>query len=85
MSSMRLIIHINNQVLFSFFLFLCYTMSTCLVSLPTNVFTIQDVVLDSPVWRANMTHLEDQIDQYEKWLDGFIRALKTYIESVTSK
>ncbi|ORE19893.1 hypothetical protein BCV71DRAFT_93991 [Rhizopus microsporus] len=30
-----------------------------------------------------MTHLEDQIDQYEKWLDGFIRALKTYIESVT--
>lgn len=56
-----------------------------LVSSPTNILTIQDVVLDSPVWRANVSHLEDQIDQFEKWIDGFIRALKNYIEALTSK
>ncbi|KAI9253703.1 hypothetical protein EDC94DRAFT_262529 [Helicostylum pulchrum] len=52
-----------------------------LVSSPTNILTIQDVVLDSPVWRANVLHLEDQIDQFEKWIDGFIRALKNYIDA----
>ncbi|KAG0743102.1 hypothetical protein G6F62_005737 [Rhizopus arrhizus] len=57
-------------------------MANCLVSLPTHIFTLQDIVLDSPVWRTNMIHLEDQIDQYEKWLDGFIRYLKSYIESM---
>ncbi|EIE92406.1 hypothetical protein RO3G_16928 [Rhizopus delemar RA 99-880] len=57
-------------------------MANCLVSLPTHIFTLQDIVLDSPVWRTNMIHLEDQIDQYEKWLDGFIRYLKSYIESI---
>lgn len=56
-----------------------------LVSSPTNILTIQDVVLDSPVWRANVLHLEDQIDQFEKWIDGFIRALKNYIEALISK
>lgn len=56
-----------------------------LVSSPTNILTIQDVVLDSPVWRANVLHLEDQIDQFEKWIDGFIRALKNYIDAFISK
>jgi hypothetical protein len=55
------------------------------VSSPTNILTIQDVVLDSPVWRANVLHLEEQIDQFEKWIDGFIRALKNYIEATNSK
>ncbi|KAG2233388.1 hypothetical protein INT48_000391 [Thamnidium elegans] len=53
-----------------------------LISSPTNILTIQDVVLDSPVWRANVLHLEDQIDQFEKWIDGFIRALKNYIDAL---
>lgn len=52
-----------------------------LVSSSTNILTIQDVVLDSPVWRANVLHLEDQIDQFEKWIDGFIRSLKSYIDA----
>lgn len=55
-----------------------------LISLPTNILTIQDVVLDSPVWRANVLHLEDQIDQFEKWINDFIRALKNYIEAIHS-
>ncbi|KAF1805942.1 hypothetical protein FB192DRAFT_1365244 [Mucor lusitanicus] len=53
-----------------------------LVSSPTNILTLQDVILDSPVWRANVLHLEEQIDQFEKWIDGFTRALKSYIEAI---
>ncbi|KAK4513061.1 Glutaredoxin [Mucor velutinosus] len=53
-----------------------------LVSSPTNLLTLQDVILDSPVWRANVLHLEEQIDQFEKWIDGFTRALKNYIEAI---
>lgn len=56
-----------------------------LVSSPTNILTLQDVILDSPVWRANVLHLEEQIDQFEKWIDGFTRALKSYIEAIHSK
>lgn len=56
-----------------------------LLAYPTNTFTIQDVILDSPVWRANVIHLEEQIDQFEKWIDSFIRALKSYIEAINSK
>ncbi|CAO3668979.1 unnamed protein product [Rhizopus stolonifer] len=59
-------------------------MATCLVSLPTQLITLQDIIVDSPVWRANAILLEDQIDQYEKWLDGFIRALKSYIEAMST-
>ncbi|KAI8053146.1 uncharacterized protein B0P05DRAFT_433831, partial [Gilbertella persicaria] len=55
-----------------------------LVSSSTNILTIQDVVLDSPVWRANVLHLQDQIDIFEKWIDGFIKALKSYIETMIS-
>ncbi|KAL9552880.1 hypothetical protein MBANPS3_003554 [Mucor bainieri] len=53
-----------------------------LVSSPTNILTLQDVILDSPVWRANVLHLDEQIDQFEKWIDGFTRALKNYIEAI---
>lgn len=56
-----------------------------LYSLPTNTFTIQDVILDTPVWRSNVIHLEEQIEHFEKWIDGFIRALKSYIEVINSK
>ncbi|KAI8342234.1 hypothetical protein BD560DRAFT_359388 [Blakeslea trispora] len=53
-----------------------------LVSSSTNTLTIQDVVLDSPVWRSNLLHLQDQVDLFEKWVEGFMKALKSYIESI---
>ncbi|KAL0075818.1 hypothetical protein J3Q64DRAFT_1370407 [Phycomyces blakesleeanus] len=53
-----------------------------LVASPTNTLTLQDVVLDSPVWRANVIHLEDQMEQFSKWIDRFIRMIKQYIESI---
>jgi hypothetical protein len=57
----------------------------CLVSTALNLLTIQDVLLDSPTWRAYISHKLDQTDQFEKWIDGFLRALKTYIDSCKSK
>jgi hypothetical protein len=56
-----------------------------LVSYATQVLTIQDVLTDSPVWRANLIHIEDQMDQFEKWMEGFLRALKSYIDAIKSK
>ncbi|KAI8364665.1 uncharacterized protein BYT42DRAFT_589984 [Radiomyces spectabilis] len=53
-----------------------------LVATPTHLLTLHDVVLDSPVWRSNIQHLEEQIDHCEKWLEAFIRALKQYIDAV---
>jgi hypothetical protein len=55
-----------------------------LVSSATNTLTVQDVILDSPVWRANIAHIEDQIEQFEKWVDGFVRALKSYLDAIQS-
>lgn len=55
-----------------------------LVSLPTNLWTIHDVLLGSPVWKANILHLEEQIDHFEKWVDGFTRALKQYVDAIVS-
>ncbi|KAI8367898.1 hypothetical protein EDC96DRAFT_421536, partial [Choanephora cucurbitarum] len=55
-----------------------------LVSSSTNTLTIQDVVLDSPVWRSNLLHLQDQVDLFEKWVEGFMKALRSYIESIVS-
>ena len=56
-----------------------------LVSSPTNIWTLHDVILDSPVWKSNIIHLEEQIDQFEKWVDGFTKALKQFIDAVISK
>ncbi|KAI8997434.1 hypothetical protein BDB01DRAFT_38100 [Pilobolus umbonatus] len=56
--------------------------SGSLIASPTNILTIHDVILDSPVWRANLLHLEDQIEHFEKWIDGFLRALKGYIDVI---
>ncbi|KAI9468461.1 MAG: hypothetical protein EXX96DRAFT_513009 [Benjaminiella poitrasii] len=49
---------------------------------PTRILTIQDVLLDTPVWRTNKIRLEDQLDSFEKWTDGFIPALKNYIDII---
>ncbi|KAI9322134.1 hypothetical protein BX666DRAFT_577133 [Dichotomocladium elegans] len=53
-----------------------------LVSSPTNVWTLHDVILDSPVWKSNLAHLEEQIDHFEKWVEGFTRALKQFVDAV---
>ena len=42
-------------------------MSEGLVSFPPNLWTIQDVLIDSPVWKSNILHLEEQNDHFEKW------------------
>ncbi|KAI8082929.1 uncharacterized protein BX664DRAFT_186199 [Halteromyces radiatus] len=54
-----------------------------LISYPTHILTLQDVIVDSPVFRSNVQHLEDQVDLFEKWLEGFIRVLKSYIDALT--
>ncbi|KAI8141299.1 hypothetical protein BJV82DRAFT_670923 [Fennellomyces sp. T-0311] len=57
-------------------------MAEALVSLPTNAWSIQDVILDSPVWKSNILHLEEQIDHFEKWVEGFMKSLKQYVDAV---
>ncbi|KAI7905361.1 uncharacterized protein BX663DRAFT_499465 [Cokeromyces recurvatus] len=51
-------------------------------SFPTQVLTVQDILLDSPVWRITKSQLEDQLDAFERWADDFIPALKNYIDSI---
>ena len=60
-------------------------MSEGLISFPTNLWTIQDVLIDSPVWKSNILHLEEQIDHFEKWVEGLMKSLKQYIDAVISK
>ncbi|KAI9265211.1 hypothetical protein BDA99DRAFT_604465 [Phascolomyces articulosus] len=57
-------------------------MSDGLISFPTNIWTIHDVIIDTPVWKSNILHLEEQIDHFEKWVEGFMKALKQYIDAV---
>lgn len=60
------------------------TVPPALISSPTHVWTPKDVILDSPVWRANIIHLEEQIEHFERWVDGFTKSLKQYIDAVKS-
>ncbi|KAI9486206.1 MAG: hypothetical protein EXX96DRAFT_475495 [Benjaminiella poitrasii] len=48
------------------------------------MFTLYDAVTDSPVFRTNMTHYDQQLDQLEHWLDSFSRQLKQYAEKLKS-
>ncbi|ORY94894.1 hypothetical protein BCR43DRAFT_526032 [Syncephalastrum racemosum] len=54
-----------------------------LVSSPTHIWTLHDVILDTPVWKANILHLEEQVDHFEKWVEGFTKALRQYMDAVT--
>lgn len=56
-----------------------------LVSYPINILTLQDVILDSPAFRSNVDQVAEQADLFEKWLEGFVRVLKQYIDSLSSK
>lgn len=55
-----------------------------LISSPTHIWTLHDVILDTPAWKANILHLEEQVDHFEKWVDGFTKALHQYMDVVTS-
>ncbi|KAF7724746.1 SNF1-interacting protein [Apophysomyces ossiformis] len=44
---------------------------------PTFI-TIHDAVTDSPVYRANTKHFDEQLIHLEKWLNSFLRHLKRY-------
>ncbi|ORZ16542.1 hypothetical protein BCR42DRAFT_37851 [Absidia repens] len=54
-----------------------------LISSPLNILTLQDVILDSPIFRSNVEQVADQADLFEKWLDGFVRVLKSYVDSLS--
>jgi hypothetical protein len=55
-----------------------------LISFPLNVLTLQDVILDSPIFRSNLDQVAEQSDLFEKWLEGFVRGLKQLLDSLSS-
>lgn len=46
---------------------------------PTLI-SIHDAVTDSPVYRANVDHVDEQLTHVEKWLDSILRHAKRYVE-----
>ncbi|CAG8435022.1 7259_t:CDS:10 [Diversispora eburnea] len=52
--------------------------------LPTETVLIginfQEAIFDTPSFRANVRKFEEQIDHFEKWLEGILKALRLYIE-----
>ncbi|KAI9268822.1 hypothetical protein BDA99DRAFT_546152 [Phascolomyces articulosus] len=51
-------------------------------SQPTLV-TLHDAVTDSPVYRANVLHFDEQLDLLDKWLDQLSKHLKLYTDKLT--
>ncbi|KAG0170006.1 SNF1-interacting protein [Apophysomyces sp. BC1015] len=51
-------------------------------SQPTLI-TLQDAITDSPVYRANVLHFDEQLDLLEKWLDTLSKHLKLYCEKLS--
>ncbi|ORZ22496.1 hypothetical protein BCR42DRAFT_345381 [Absidia repens] len=54
-----------------------------LISYPMNILTVQDVILDSPAFRSHIEQVADQSERFEKWLDNFVRAFKSYLDSLS--
>ncbi|KAI8332136.1 hypothetical protein BC941DRAFT_474549 [Chlamydoabsidia padenii] len=54
-----------------------------LISFPPNVLTLQDVILDSPAFRSNLEQVAEQSDHFERWLEGFVRGLKQFLDSLS--
>ncbi|CAG8441180.1 10740_t:CDS:2 [Acaulospora colombiana] len=55
---------------------------------PESIFNIpnfQEAINDTPDFRANIRKAEEQVDYFEKWLDGFWKALRQYISDVEEK
>ena len=36
---------------------------------------LKEAALDSPSFRASVTHFNDQVDQVERWIDGFVKSI----------
>ncbi|KAL1915092.1 uncharacterized protein VTP21DRAFT_7573 [Calcarisporiella thermophila] len=47
-----------------------------------NIITIEDAVLDSPSFRANAHHFEDELDKLEKWLDNYCKTLRSAVDEL---
>ncbi|KAI9494450.1 hypothetical protein BDB00DRAFT_818072 [Zychaea mexicana] len=47
-----------------------------------TLLTLHDAVTDSPVYRANVLHFDEQLDLLEKWLDQLSRHLKQYTDKL---
>ena len=66
-------------------------MSSVLVTPPLPPETIinslnpREAVHDTPNFRVNVRKFEEQIDQFEKWLDALFKAMKSYSEETNSK
>jgi hypothetical protein len=56
-----------------------------LISASASMLTIQDAVLDSPIFRANITHIEDQVDHIQLWLEGLTKQLRLYLDELNSR
>lgn len=50
---------------------------------PTLI-TLHDAVTDSPVYRANALHFDEQVELLEKWLDSLSKHLRQYTEKLNS-
>ncbi|KAI8380980.1 uncharacterized protein BYT42DRAFT_643857 [Radiomyces spectabilis] len=49
---------------------------------PTTV-TLYDAITDSPVYRANIHHYDDQLERLETWLESLLQHFKTYTQLMT--
>lgn len=50
---------------------------------PTLI-TVHDAVTDSPIYRTNVVHWDEQLDLFEKWLSALSTHMKHYIEKLNS-
>lgn len=50
-----------------------------------TILTLHDAITDSPVYRANALHFDEQIDLLEKWLEQLSKHLKLYTDKLNSK
>ncbi|KAI7855698.1 hypothetical protein BDC45DRAFT_544871 [Circinella umbellata] len=49
---------------------------------PTLI-TLHDAITDSPVYRSNVLHFDEQLDLLDKWLEQLSRHLKLYTDKLT--
>jgi hypothetical protein len=40
---------------------------------------LHEAVIDSPPFRASVRHFDDQLDTFEKWLEGYIKILTDWL------
>lgn len=50
---------------------------------PTLI-TVHDAITDSPIYRTNVVHWDEQLDLFEKWLSALSTHMKHYIEKLNS-